>query len=103
MDPSADFEAAFFADHLVPVVLLLALAMQWLLHQVTERMSGWHILLPGVVTTMIWASAGWMIGGLGGVVTFVLGTAASLGLAVMDERIRRARDDAHHRDSIRYS
>ncbi|WP_211873079.1 hypothetical protein [Plastoroseomonas arctica] len=103
MDPSADFETVFFADYLVPVVLILALVMHWLLHQVTERMSRWHISLPGVITSLIWASAGWLIGGIGGAVTFALGTAASLAFAVMDERMRRARDLAHHRSGIRFS
>ncbi|MBR0653889.1 hypothetical protein GXW79_02235 [Roseomonas arctica] len=87
----------------MPVVLILALVMHWLLHQVTERMSRWHISLPGVITSLIWASAGWLIGGIGGAVTFALGTAASLAFAVMDERMRRARDLAHHRSGIRFS
>ena len=102
MDPSAEFETVFFADHLVPVVLVLALAMQWLLHKVTDRMARFHLLLPGVIASVIWAAAGWMIGGIGGVVTFVLGTAASVGLAVLDERMRRARDDTHHEDGVRF-
>ena len=102
MDPATEFETVLFADHLVPVVLVLALAMQWLLHQVTERMARFHILLPGVVTSMIWAAAGWMIGGIGGVITFALGMAASIGLAVLDERMRRARDDTHHEDGVRF-
>lgn len=102
MDPAAEFETAFFVDHLVPVVLFLALGMQWLLHQVTERMARFHLLLPGVITSMIWATAGWMIGGIGGVLTFALGTATSLGLAVVDERMRQARDDRHHEDGVRF-
>lgn len=102
MDPAAEFETVLFVDHLVPVVLVLALAMQWLLHQVTERMARFHILLPGVVTSMIWAGAGWLIGGIGGVLTFALGTAVSLGLAMLDERIRQARDDTHHEDGVRF-
>ncbi|MDB5317280.1 MAG: hypothetical protein JWO26_2557 [Rhodospirillales bacterium] len=103
MDPAADFETVLFADYLVPVVLVLALAMQWLLHQVTERMSRWHIALPGFITSVIWASAGWCIGGIGGAVTFVLGTVASVALAILDERMRRAREDAHHGSGIRFS
>jgi len=103
MDPAADLQTVILADYLVPFVLVLALAMQWLLHQVTERMSRWHILLPGLVTTAIWVSAGWMIGGLGGVATFVLGTAASILLAVVDDRLRRARDAAHPGEGVRFS
>jgi hypothetical protein len=102
MDPAAEFETVLFADHLVPVILIVALAMQWLMHQVTERMARFHILLPGLVTSMIWAGAGWLIGGAGGVLTFALGTAASIGLAVVDERMRRARDDAHHPGGVRF-
>ena len=44
MDPAAEFETVLFVDHIVPIVLVLALAMQWLLHQVTERMAHFHIL-----------------------------------------------------------
>lgn len=102
MDPATEFETVLFVDHLVPVVLVLALAMQWLLHQVTERMARFHILLPGVVTSMIWAGAGWLIGGIGGVLTFAVGTAASIGLAVLDERMRQARDHSRHGNSIRF-
>ncbi len=102
MDAAAELETAFFVDHLVPVVLILALAMQWLLHQVTARMARFHLLLPGVTTSIIWAVAGWMIGGIGGVLTFALGTSASLGLAVLDERMRRARDDTRPEDGVRF-
>ncbi|MES2712146.1 MAG: hypothetical protein V4653_11225 [Pseudomonadota bacterium] len=102
MDPAAEFDTVLFVDHLVPVVLVLALAMQWLLHQVTERMARFHILLPGIITSMIWAGAGWLIGGVGGVVTFALGTAASIALAVVDERMRRERDNSHHQDGVRF-
>lgn len=101
MDAAAEIETVLLADHLLVIVLVLALAMQWLLHQVTERMARWHIALPGAVTTLIWAGAGWMIGGVVGVVTFVLGTGASLALAVVDERMRKARENDHH-EHIRF-
>lgn len=102
MEPVSDFETAFFADHLVMVVILVALGLQYLLHGLTERMSRWHIALPGLVAAVIWGGAGWLIGGYAGIATAVLGFAASMAMAVIDERIRQARDaETHHERPLR--
>ncbi len=105
METQPEFEAAAFADHLVLIVFALALGMQWLMHRVTKRLSGWRIALPAVVTALIWASVGWMMGGGQGIFTCLVGIAFSLTLAILDERARQEQQPPAHRreDSIRFS
>jgi membrane associated rhomboid family serine protease len=105
MQAQPEFEAAAFADHLVLIVFALALAMQWVMHRVTNRLSDWRIVLPVAFTAAVWAVIGWVIGGGQGVFTGLIGIAFSLALAVLDERTRQERDSRparHREDGIRF-
>ncbi|MBR0669112.1 hypothetical protein GXW71_32480 [Roseomonas hellenica] len=106
METQPEFEAAAFADHLVLMVFVLALAMQWLMHRITKRLSDWRIVLPVAVAATVWAAVGWMLGGGQGVFTFLVGLAFSLTLAVLDERTRQEQMQHPARsreDSMRFS